>query len=160
MMNKKRLQKGSTLIEVMVASLILGIGLLGVISLQVKGTNSGQRAGFGTEAQILAQDMADRIMAYGFGSVGNNAGDYAGTNTDSAPTAIDCSAGCTAAEAVTFDQAAWAALMADSALPRGRGEVVFAGNLYTIRVMWDQERTGGSVTCQNHNCYQMELRLP
>ncbi|MEO0443492.1 MAG: type IV pilus modification protein PilV [Pseudomonadota bacterium] len=62
---RKKLQKGAGIIEVMVSLLVLAIGLLGVLSLQTNGLNSNQRAAFVTEAQLLAEDMASRILAFG-----------------------------------------------------------------------------------------------
>lgn len=156
-------QRGAGLVEVMVSLLILGVGLLGVLSLQAKGLNSNQRAVFVTEAQILAQDMADRIMAFGNDPTGDNTGRYKGTDTRSPPDTVSCRSGCTPAEARQYDQAQWAKQVNSSTLPNGRGEVRWANSVYTIRVIWDQERSGNSnavSNCNPDNCYQLELRLP
>lgn len=170
--NKKRLalqkrfnifksQAGSGLIEVMVSLLILGVGLLGVLSLQANGLNSGQRAHFTTEANFLAQDMANRILAFGSRGSNNNAGaatgDYAGLATVGAtplapPATADeilaldagCFTGCDARLTQEFDQQQWQNAFDRASLPSGRGEVLWDGptDTYTIRIRWDQDRTG------------------
>jgi len=71
--------KGAGLIEILIALTVLAIGLLGVLSLQANGLNSGQRAVFTTEASMLAEDMAERILA--FGSTGATLSEFNGTNT-------------------------------------------------------------------------------
>lgn len=155
-----RFQKGAGLIEVMVSLLILGVGLLGVLGLQSQGLNSNQRALFVTEAQLLAQDMADRIMAFGNIPTGDNTGGYGGTNTDNAPN-VSCDSGCGEKRARNYDKTEWARLVKASSLPRARGEVKWEDPFYTIEVMWDQERddSGDPIECEAQNCYRMELRL-
>lgn len=170
-------QRGSGLIEVMVSLLILGVGLLGVLSLQANGLNSGQRAQFTTEANFLAQDMASRILAYGSRGFNNNTGailgEYDTVSTVGAGAIQDCSAGCTAAVAVTYDQNEWANAFnqtTQTSLPSGRGDVSWdAGtDTYTIIIRWDQDRTGAAgLTCNSNDksatgnltCFQLRVSL-
>ncbi|MGH1485092.1 MAG: type IV pilus modification protein PilV [Cellvibrionaceae bacterium] len=166
-------QAGSGLIEVMVALLILAIGLLGILSLQANGLNSNQRALFVTEAQVLAQDMADRILS--FGSVAANGYDgadgandgvtYGGIDIQKVATvtiADNCSAGCDAAGTKAFDTLEWQQALSNSSLPRGRATVAWESPIYTIRVFWDQDREGAtSIECnaRRDNCFELELRI-
>jgi len=53
--------RGATLIEVLVALLILSVGLLGIAALYVDNLRSGRTALLRTQAAALAADMADRI---------------------------------------------------------------------------------------------------
>lgn len=55
----KSLQRGVTLIEVMVAVLVFAIGLLGVAALQSVSLQSGQGAYYRTQATNLAYEVAD-----------------------------------------------------------------------------------------------------
>ncbi|MBX2808616.1 MAG: type IV pilus modification protein PilV [Cellvibrionaceae bacterium] len=164
-------QQGAGLIEVMVSLLILGVGLLGVLSLQTKGMNSNQRATFVTEAQILAQDMADRIMGFGNNAVGANAGQYGDIAVNKNTTPVDpaCSvSGCSADDTVLFDTYEWQAQFSNSSLPGASGTVTWNAPVYTIRVLWDQERTGASNapdSCTANNdktntltCFELEVR--
>jgi len=171
-------QQGAGMIEVMVSLLILAVGLLGVLSLQANGLNSNQRAEFVSQAQILAQDMADRILAYGSletnGNRGAMTGQYGATDTSSPVTDPDCEnpitgGGCDPLNTVTFDQAEWQQLFSgpDISLPSGRGTVTWAAPIYTITIYWDQDRTGATGTnCNsrdksatgNLTCFRMEVR--
>ena len=167
-------QRGSGLIEVMVSLLILSIGLLGMLSLQANGINGSQRASFVTEAQLIAQDMVDRIIAttnVSSSPVANidiRTGSYGDIDIKTGDAIADpsCDAGCAPAEAKIYNEDEWLQLVTDSSLPRGRGVVLWtaaAGAVpafYGVQVMWDQERDGTAVTCTINNCFQMEVRLP
>jgi type IV pilus assembly protein PilV len=158
-------QQGAGLIEVMVSLLILAVGLLGVLSLQANGLNSNQRAVFVTEAQMLAQDMANRILAYGNGTAGVNSDLYGAINVSKvvAPATVtvpSCAAGCDADQTLAFDQAEWQSALSASSLPRARGTVTRNIPFYTVNVMWDQDRTGvGAVQCNSDNCFTLQVRV-
>jgi type IV pilus assembly protein PilV len=55
--------RGATLVEVMVAVLILSIGLLGVAGLQMVSLKSGHSAYQRSQATWLANDLTDRLRA-------------------------------------------------------------------------------------------------
>ncbi|MEW7978850.1 MAG: type IV pilus modification protein PilV [Candidatus Sedimenticola endophacoides] len=74
-------QLGVTLIEVLVAVVILGVGLLGLAGLQLQGLRSVQHNSAQTHALLLAQDLVERIH---LNSV--NIDDYVGLNADSCGT--------------------------------------------------------------------------
>ena len=56
-------QRGFTLIEALVAFLILSVGMLGIASLQTVSLRSGQTASLRTVAVIKAGEILDRIRA-------------------------------------------------------------------------------------------------
>ncbi len=56
-------QQGFSLIEVLIAALILAIGLLGLAALQAKGLQSNYSSNLWSQATVLAYDMADRMRA-------------------------------------------------------------------------------------------------
>ncbi len=168
--NKKSLQQGTTLVEVIVSLLILGIGLLGMLSLQANGLNGHQRANFVTDAQILTEDVAGRILASASTASATTtsdlvrAGSYGGTDIIKGNGVLSgCdpqTAACNSAGAIAYNQNQWAQALTDSSLPRGRLIVSWAAPVYTLQVMWDQERDGSAVSCTITNCFQMEVRLP
>jgi type IV pilus assembly protein PilV len=136
------LQSGFTLLEVMIALVIFSIGLLGLAGLQAGGLRSNTQAQFRTIATIQAYDMAERIRA---NPRGVEDGDYNAFD-DATPTAEDCiSAACTAAEMATYDYYEWVTTT-QNVLPSGHGivssNVINGVRLFTITVMWDEERTG------------------
>lgn len=56
-------QQGATLIEVLIATVIISIGLLSVAALQTVALKSNQGSYFRSQATFLAYDLADRIRA-------------------------------------------------------------------------------------------------
>ena len=56
-------QQGTTLIEVLVAAIIIGVGLLGIASLQVRSLQASTNAEARARAIDLISELADRIRA-------------------------------------------------------------------------------------------------
>ncbi len=172
LMSKKRMigkQRGSTLIEVLIAFFILAIGLLGVVGMQVSGVRSNQMAQFGTHVNMLAMDMAGRIRAYDNPAVTTDDNFYDGIDTNSpgsAPSCIYSVGGCSGATVKQYDVYEWSDAVTN-VLPGGRGTVtwVAAREVYEIKIMWDAERTGANGTGCSGNakvdlaCFVMEVSL-
>ena len=59
----RRNQAGTTLIETLVALLVLSIGLLGVAGLQIASLQNNRGAHIRSQASVLAYDIADRMRA-------------------------------------------------------------------------------------------------
>lgn len=57
-------QAGLSLIEVLISVLVLGIGLLGAAALQSSGLRHANASQMEIRAQLLAQDLAEMIMAF------------------------------------------------------------------------------------------------
>lgn len=132
---QKRRKKlaGFTMIEVLVALIVLSLGLLGLASLQVTTTKFNHAAYLRSQATRLAYSMADRMRANRSAAVDNNA--YAGVAYIADP-ACGGIAGATVAER---DVSAWRNALA-CALPAGNGSIAFAGDMVTISVQWDDTR--------------------
>jgi type IV pilus assembly protein PilV len=56
-------QRGMSLIEILVAIVVLSIGLLGLAGLQLKGIQVNQGSVYRWQAALLAEDIADRMRA-------------------------------------------------------------------------------------------------
>lgn len=122
--------RGFSLIETLVALVVLSIGLLGIAALHVDSVRNGQSALQRTRAVNLAADMADRIRANPLGDYDVGVGD-----AGAAPPQL-CADGpgdataprpCSADEMSSFDVWQWrTALQGDSAtgLPEGSGSIV------------------------------------
>jgi len=100
-------QTGLSMIELLVAVLVLAIGVLGITALQMVSLQNNRGALFRAEAVQLAYDMMDRIRANPEGAVPGAA--YDGLALAAAPPGgPDCVANnCSQAQMVTFDQAVW-----------------------------------------------------
>lgn len=121
--------KGFGLIEVLVSMLVLGVGILGMLALQLNAMKFNQTAAFRTQATFLAYDIADRMRANAPQAI---AGNYVvGTGDSSFSSGI-------AGEDLTD----WKSSLATQ-LPSGNGSISRVGSLYTITVQWDERKVGG-----------------
>lgn len=113
-------QRGMTLIEVLVALLVLAIGLLGVAALQAIGLKTGRSAYERSQATMLAYDLADRMRARRADALN---GDYDDDSTD--------------ADRVGWNNAVTATLGADAEWDVVRED----GNpAVEIRITWNDSR--------------------
>ncbi len=156
------------MVEVIVSLFILAVGLLGALSMMVNGQKSNQVALFGTEAYLIAGEMADRILAYDDLDTGADNSNYDGIDTTALPAAAPgcIAAGCDRLAQVQYDAWEWGDALSRR-LPSGRGLIAydFGVGVYTVTVMWDSDRTGvqGTGCSGNSNvdlaCYQLEVML-
>jgi type IV pilus assembly protein PilV len=134
-------QQGFTLLEVLIALLILSIGLLGLAALQTTGLRSNEMASMRTTATMLAYDISDRMRANPQGTIN---GEYVKPLSSTIPDCTsDSSTGCSPAELATFDLSQWGAALTQ--LPGGQGDISPAAGtplIHTITVRWDENRTG------------------
>lgn len=130
---------GFTLVEVLVAVLVLSIGLLGLAGLQANSLRFNTDSSIQTQATYIANDMADRMRA--------NASSVANYPATAATQNASCYAagGCSPLQMVANDIFEWNQALAT--LPAGQGAITaIAGGLFTITVMWDELRNGATGT--------------
>ena len=158
-MQLKQHNAGFTMIEVLITMVILPVGLLGLAGMQANGLKSNHLAYTRSQATLLAYDMGDRMRA---NMAGVTAGNY--NSLSGIPGVQDCEgAECTPAEMATYDYANWDYAL-DDKLPSGQGTVAVAGGIFTITVMWDDDKEGTNTDCAgtaaaNPKCFQVELQL-
>lgn len=137
-----RSRRGFTLLEVLLALVILSVGLLGLATMQINGIRSMQSGLVSTRAVYLAYELSDRMRANPDGMA---FGAYGTSVTAGSPDCDGVSAACSAAEMATHDLRDWQSAM--QALPAGQGEVVdVGGGRYDVVVRWDELRTGATGT--------------
>jgi type IV pilus assembly protein PilV len=127
-------QRGFTLIEVLIAVIVLAIGFLGMASLQVTATRLNQRAHQRSQATLLAEDLLDRMRANRDAALAAPSAYALALATPD--TCAETSLTGTLAER---DLRAWRVSLACH-LPQGTGSVTLAGATATIRVQWDDSR--------------------
>jgi type IV pilus assembly protein PilV len=124
---------GFTLVETLIALLVLSIGLLGIAALHVETLRAGRSALLHARAASIAADLAERIRANrlppdAYADAGGNARAIA-------------------------DLGEWHALVA-AELPAGAGEIRFVAGTdttpssYTIRVRWTETGEAEPATCE------------
>lgn len=128
---------GFTLIEVLVALVVMSVGLLGLALLQQNAVAFNRDAYLASQATVLAYDIADRIR--GNREAGRD-GDY---NSALAAMPPACNSAIAAGTVVEQDIAAWRRALS-CALPDGNGVIAYdAGTeILTITVQWDPSRGG------------------
>ena len=139
-------QSGFTMIEVLVAIVILSFGLLGLAGLQADGLRNNTSAYKRSQASLMAYDMLDRLRANLQGVRNGNYNDLMAT-TPTNPNCMGTIAGCSVAEMARYDAYEWSDKLTVF-LPSGQGKVTGngLGSIFTITVMWDDLRTGATGT--------------
>lgn len=118
---------GFTLLEVLIAILVLAIGLLGLAGLHITGLRAAHSAFHRSEATMLAYGILDVLRANRQDAL---SGAYNLVLGDDAPTGSSRSA---------QDLKRWLAELGGR-LPQGDGEVTVADGLVTVTVQWDDSR--------------------
>ena len=132
---------GFTLLEVLIALVVLSIGLLGIAALQGVGLRSSHGAYLTSQASLLAYDMADRVRANAADFAAAPAVDGVGALAVSGRlTNITCPENAATAPLLQADIDAWACAIEDL-LPFGAGQIdrAIVGDVtrYTIEVTWE-----------------------
>ena len=135
------MQSGLTLIETLVALVVLSVGLLGIAALQVQGMGAGRSAHYRTHAANLAADMAERIRS---NPLGLDA--YAGSGSDNrCAAAAGDGLDCTPEQMAAHDLFLWDRAIRSS-LPEGDWDIqVDSGSVppgYRLEVSWVEPRHG------------------
>ena len=139
MRSPTRPQQGFTLLEVLVALLLIAMWMLSTAGLQASSLKLMKASEFRAQAVQLASDLAERMEA---NPIGANAGNYVFSGTVSAVT--NCAtAACTPAQLAAFDLREWQGAVS-AALPTATPTVTSsaAGNpiTYTITISWTDRR--------------------
>jgi len=123
-------QRGATLIEVLIAIIVLAIGLLGLALLQITSVQSNHSAYYRSQVTILASDLADRMRANRTAALGS-------AYVFDFPTSS--SSHSVSGTQAQKDKAEWLNALALT-LPEGTGKVEKTGALVTISVQWNDNR--------------------
>lgn len=125
-----RAQRGFTLIEAMVALIVLSVGLLGIAAMYVETLRANRTSLFRTQAVTLASDIADRMRA-----------NRAPANAYACGSPCDPSAGGNAI--ADADLAQWMGTIA-ARLPGGTADVAFTAPgantpaAYVVTISWTE----------------------
>lgn len=137
-------QKGSVLLDALIAFALLSVGIFGMARYQADGIKQSGTAYTQTMADLLARQMFEKMR---LNPNGVTAGGYSNiTNTVTDPGCITTSAGCTPATLANTDINKWYTSLSNT-LPNGSGTITGGGynTLYTVTVTWTENAPGGSV---------------
>ncbi len=125
----KRAQDGMTLIEVLVAVLILGVGLLGAASIQLNALKYTDSSLMTSQASFIAYDMLDRIRA-------NSSADYTVTPPGSGNLNV-------ARDQDLYD---FTTNIVAFGGPTATGSITVNQRVFTITINWDDSRAVGAAS--------------
>jgi type IV pilus assembly protein PilV len=132
---------GFTLVEVLIAMIIMSVGMLGIAGLYLQSIQAGRTSVFRHHAITLAGDISDRIRANPSAKV-----NYQAAGQDNG--CVDGTVDCTPTEMAQNDILVWDA-QAAATLPGGQVAIVFTDNAglapdtYRITISWTE---AGSAT--------------
>ncbi|WP_165495787.1 type IV pilus modification protein PilV [Marinobacter halodurans] len=148
---KGRGEKGFTMIEVLVALLILAIGLLGVVGVQALAMKSTTNSNVRSQVNLLAYDMVERIRA---NVPGVQAGAY--DNITASKTLPGCGTSCTPTQMAAIDSNEWFSNL-NSTLPGfTSASVKYASGVATITINWSERDLGNDAVNQS---YKLDARI-
>jgi type IV pilus assembly protein PilV len=162
---------GFTLIEVLVALLVLSVGVLGVAGMQVTALKNLQSSGSYGVAAMLANDIADRMWV-NQPQVLANAYDHTAPRNNPPDCVTET---CTTLELARFDTTDWqkqirgyttdAEVNVPPVLPSAAGSVqrIGASRSFEISVYWDDDHSGSTgttcppISANDLDCYQLTV---
>ena len=132
-----RLMRGFSMLELLIAMLVVGVGVLGVTGLGALSLQHGRAAAAQANAVLLAYDLMERIRA-------NPAGLAEGAYAHRGDASPDCAAGpCAAQQTAAFDLSAWRCALGlgeanagCNALMNGQGALSVNGDAVEIAIRW------------------------
>lgn len=175
-------QRGFTLLEVLIAIVIVSIGLLGVAAMQASTLKTAGGSKYRSAAITLSSDMADRLRAnlegvmegnFAVGTGYNRPRTALGDAAYNTPDPACRSSGCTPAAMALDDLAGWQERLAAS-LPRGTGVVCIdsgsgglptfdgttldpkcdgLGTMFAIKVFWLDNRSETATDAASTGAY-------
>jgi len=150
---KKINQQGFSLLEVLIAVVVVSIGFLATARMQVEGLRSSQSAYFSSQATLMMRDMADRMRANSNGVTDGHYRNVETSNSTAWPGCIASESECTAEDVAKADLASWSRYLyappnavefrptlPSSANIEAKGTVTYdaGANTYTVTVSWSE----------------------
>lgn len=171
--------RGTSMIELLSAMIVVSIGLLGISNLQSRALKTSQDSYFVSQATLFLDDIAERMRANhanGDSAAGNynfinNMTDY--SDLTAAQKAQDCvgfAANCTPAQMAVYDVARWLQSMTQGnrALPSAKAKITWAATTATVTVRWQTnfvdsgncDVDGTISAAQDYRCLTTTVALP
>lgn len=115
-------QRGISLIESLVAIVVMALGILGILGVQMRTLTDTQTSVRRAQAIRLIEDLSERMKVNP--NALNNLASYVSA-FDNTPTLGSCTNGCSAAQQASHDLAVWKQTVASS-LPLGQASIFLA----------------------------------
>ena len=157
-----KFQTGETLIEVLMTTVVMAIGVLGMTKTQIESLKLVDQSFYKSIVVIHAEDMQERMRA---NVVAAKSGAY--VHSVSPSNVKNCQENqCSFEELAEYDVYEWSKSLAEK-IPTVTSSVVevLNGDSFTITIQWDEDNSGSNGTnCpklseEDLDCYQMFVRL-
>ena len=145
-------QRGVTLIESLVALVVIALGILGILGVQMRTLTDTQTGVRRAQAIRLIEDMGERMKVNPNALANINA--YVTAFADT-PTLPNCASGCNAAQLAAYDVAVWKRIVREN-LPTGQASIFVppaASGLATglgrqlgVMIAWRENERAGTKT--------------
>ena len=132
-------QLGFSLLEVLVAIVILSIGLLGLAGIQANSLSDNHKAYYRSQATQLSYDIIDRMRSNKV-VIDNYLTSFMASTIAAAQSGCTV-AGCSADQMAQNDLFEWNSAL-NSLIPSSRNIISKSGDTYTITLSWDENRDG------------------
>jgi type IV pilus assembly protein PilV len=129
--NKPRVQRGATMIELLVSILIFAFGMLGMVGLQTRALSFSQISLYRSQASALSDDIFDRMRADRVNAI---AGNWATGLTDP-------STYYTGTSVAQLDLKDWKEQI-ERLLPNGQAQIVVNAGGVQVRIEWYERESG------------------
>ncbi len=139
-MTLDKMQRGTSMIEILVTLIVVAIGLLGIASMQMVSLKNANTSYQRYVASLYAYDMMERMRS---NPAGVQADQYDDLAVDGTESEVTCTNACTPAALAEMDAYEWGQQLRSN-LPNGRGTVDEGTDGYEITVTWDEQVTDGS----------------
>lgn len=152
-LGQQRYQSGVSMLEVLIAMVLLVTALLGATALQITGLHTNRSAYYRSQASVMAYDIADRIRLNASYALGDNDRYSLDTSSAALPSITSCAStlnGCSEANLRTIDILEWSEHFIDvtgighdgndyqAVLPGGVGEVTVSGSTVSVQISWQE----------------------
>ena len=145
-------QRGVTLIESLVALVVIALGILGILGVQMRTLTDTQTGVRRAQAIRLIEDMGERMKVNPTALANINA--YVTAFADT-PTLPNCASGCNAAQLAAYDVAVWKRIVREN-LPTGQASIFVPpaesglatglGRQLGVMIAWRENERAGTKT--------------
>ena len=145
-------QRGVTLIESLVALVVIALGILGILGVQMRTLTDTQTGVRRAQAIRLIEDMGERMKVNPNALANINA--YVTAFADT-PTLPNCASGCNAAQLAAYDVAVWTRIVREN-LPTGQASIFVPpaesglatglGRQLGVMIAWRENERAGTKT--------------
>ena len=148
-----RSQRGVSMLEVLIAMVLLITALIGATALQITGLQTNRSAYYRSQASVIAYDIADRIRINASYALGDNDRYTLDTSSAALPSISTCASstnGCSEATIRDLDLLEWSEHFIDvngighdgsdyqPILPAGVGNISVSGASISVLISWQE----------------------